>query len=35
VLAAFTQQPFDLAAPQPLITDPVTSQVATLFAPSG
>jgi Ferritin-like len=32
VLAAFTQQPFDLAAPQPLITDPVTSQVAVLFA---
>jgi hypothetical protein len=32
VLAAFTQQPFDLTAPQPLITDPVTSQVAVLFA---
>jgi Ferritin-like len=32
VIAAFTRQPFDVAAPQPLITDPVTRQVATLFA---
>jgi hypothetical protein len=32
VLAVFTQQPFDLAASQPLVTDPVTSQVAVLFA---
>jgi len=31
VLAAFTSQPFDVAAPQPLITDPTTSAVADLF----
>jgi hypothetical protein len=31
VLAAFTSQPFDLAEPQPLITDPRTRAVADLF----
>jgi Ferritin-like len=28
VLAAYTRQPFDVAAPQPIITDPLTHQVA-------
>ena len=32
VLAAFTQQPFDLTAQPPLISDPATCQVARLFA---
>jgi Ferritin-like len=32
VLAAFTQQPFDLTAEPPLISDPATRQVARLFA---
>ncbi|HEX8809331.1 MAG TPA: ferritin-like protein, partial [Xanthobacteraceae bacterium] len=32
VLAAFTQQPFDLTAEPPLISDPATCQVARLFA---
>ena len=32
VLTAFTQQPFDLAAQQPVISDPATRQVARLFA---
>ncbi len=32
VLAAFTRQPFDVGAAQPLITDPLTSRVAVLFA---
>jgi hypothetical protein len=32
VLAAFTQQPFDLAAEQPVISDPATREVARLFA---
>ena len=32
VLTAFTQQPFDLTAQQPLISDPATRQVARLFA---
>jgi len=32
VLTAFTQQPFDLTAEPPLISDPATGQVARLFA---
>jgi hypothetical protein len=32
VLTAFTQQPFDLTAQQPVISDPATRQVARLFA---
>ena len=32
MLTAFTQQPFDLTAQQPLISDPATRQVARLFA---
>lgn len=32
VLAAFTQQPFDQTAAQPLISDPATREVARLFA---
>jgi Ferritin-like len=32
VLAAFTQQPFDLTTEQPVITDPISSEVARLFA---
>ena len=31
VIAAFTRQPFDIAEPQPLLTDPVTREVAGLF----
>jgi hypothetical protein len=31
VIAAFTQQPFDIAEPQPLLTDPATRRVAELF----
>jgi ferritin-like protein len=31
VIPAFTRQPFDIAEPQPLLTDPVTRQVAELF----
>jgi Ferritin-like len=31
VIAGFTRQPFDIAAPQPLVTAPVTSEVAELF----
>ncbi|HKA49909.1 MAG TPA: ferritin-like domain-containing protein, partial [Candidatus Dormibacteraeota bacterium] len=31
VLAAFESQPFDVAEPQPLITDPTTGAVADLF----
>src|SRR5262249_22006824 len=32
VLAAYTRQPFDIAAPQVVITDPVTHRVAELAA---
>jgi hypothetical protein len=32
VLAAFTRQPFDSAAPQPLITSPAACEVGELFA---
>jgi hypothetical protein len=31
VIAAFTRQPYDIDAPQPLITDPVTRAVAEAF----
>jgi hypothetical protein len=31
VLPAFTRQPFDIAEPQPLLTDPVTRRVAESF----
>jgi hypothetical protein len=31
VIPAFTRQPFDIAEPQPLLTDPVTRDVAELF----
>jgi hypothetical protein len=31
VIAAFTRQPFDIAEPQPLLTDPTTRRVAELF----
>ena len=31
VIPAFTRQPFDIAEPQPLLTDPVTRTVAELF----
>ncbi len=31
VLPAFTSQPFDVAEPQPLVTDPTTSAVADMF----
>jgi len=31
VIAAFTRQPFDIAEPQPLLTDPLTRGVAELF----
>jgi hypothetical protein len=31
VIPAFTQQPFDIAEPQPLLTDPATRRVAGLF----
>lgn len=31
VIPAFTRQPFDVAEPQPLLTDPVTRRVAELF----
>jgi hypothetical protein len=31
VIPAFTRQPFDIAEPQPLLTDPVTRGVAELF----
>src|SRR5262245_31294333 len=31
VIPAFTRQPFDVAEPQPLLTDPVTRAVAELF----
>jgi hypothetical protein len=31
VIPAFTQQPFDITEPQPLLTDPGTRQVAELF----
>jgi Ferritin-like len=31
VIAAFTRQPFDVAEPQPLLTDPGTRRVAELF----
>jgi len=31
VMPAFTRQPFDIGDPQPLLTDPVTRQVAELF----
>src|SRR6516164_9117927 len=31
VIPAFTRQPFDIAAPQPLLTDPETRRVAELF----
>jgi hypothetical protein len=32
VLPAYTRQPFGIAAPQPIITDPLTHQVAELAA---
>ena len=32
VLPVYTRQPFDIAAPQPIITDPLTHQVAELAA---
>lgn len=32
VLPVYTRQPFDIAAPQPIITDPLTLQVAELAA---
>jgi hypothetical protein len=32
VLPAYTRQPFDIAAPQPIITDPLTRQVAEVAA---
>jgi hypothetical protein len=32
VLPAYTRQPFDIAAPQPIITDPVNHEVAELAA---
>jgi Ferritin-like len=32
VIPAFTLQPFDIAEPQPLLTDPVTRMVAGLFS---
>ena len=31
VIPAFTRQPFDIAEPQPLLTDPLTREVAGLF----
>ena len=31
VIPAFTQQPFDIAEPQPLLTDPATRRIAELF----
>jgi hypothetical protein len=31
VIAGFTRQPFDIAAPQPLVTAPATREVAELF----
>ena len=31
VIPAFTQQPFDIDQPQPLLTEPVTREVAELF----
>ena len=31
VIPAFTRQPFDVADPQPLLTDPVTLEIAGLF----
>jgi ferritin-like protein len=31
VIAAFTRQPFDIAEPQPLLSDPLTGEIADLF----
>jgi hypothetical protein len=31
VIAAFTRQPYDLAEPQPLLTDPLTRSIAEVF----